>query len=519
MQPDSVTSGGPRRYSNGGRCHARSRRCHDWSQRFDLRNSAPRSSAGRRTQGASDDQQIGSRRPRARARDPRRSRQVQCRASVARRDGAGLRQPPADADARSFGIGRHQLGLQRREERLHRLSPRRRLRCGNRQRLVPDRGHGDLPVLDGDAGQHRRRAFRKPDPARCRRPPEGAPQADRRPARDPALEHPARKHETAGRRGSHGDARHARVLPHPALDPGPDRLRRRPDLRPPRHRTQVVQALGRCGMTPPPKSNREATGRLPDREQQPLPLRGRKQYNQTRGKQSRFLETWEDTEMRRLIWGFTLLVAAWPAAAAPDDKSDDKPSPAEQVKTLMADYQNGQQEYYAAVGKAKTAAEQTKALEKRPDPEALAAKLLELSEQNPDDEGVTPVALVNVMTLPLRGGEGTKLRQQALEKLTNEHSASDQLEPILLRFTYEPSPAAAAFLRAVADKNPKDALKGKATYGLGAMLQRASGYARQMHQKPDLEERIEVAFGKEAAQWLRDVDADGLGKEAEELFE
>jgi hypothetical protein len=201
--------------------------------------------------------------------------------------------------------------------------------------------------------------------------------------------------------------------------------------------------------------------------------------------------------MRRLIWGFTLLVAAAPAAADPDDKADEKP--AEQVKSLIADYQKSKQEL------------------KRPKPEALAARLLELAEENPGDEGVTPVALVHVVTLPLRGEDGKKLRQLALERLTRDHATSDQLGPVVLRLT--PSSAGAAFLRAVADKNPKDELKGKATYGLGTMLHNAAEIARQMHQKPDLEQRVEAAFGKQAAQWLRDIDADRLEEEAEALFE
>jgi hypothetical protein len=219
--------------------------------------------------------------------------------------------------------------------------------------------------------------------------------------------------------------------------------------------------------------------------------------------------------MRRLIWGFTLLVGAGPAVAALDDKA----APADQVKSLIADYQTGQQEYYEAIGKAKSADEQIKAQEKRPKPQALAIRLLELVEQNPTDPGVTPVALVHVVTLPLNGAEGTKLQRQALEQLTRDHAASDQLGPIVLRLTYQPSPAVEAFLRAVVDKNPKDELKGKATYGLGGMLQQAAGYARLMRKQPDLEQRIEAAFGKETAEWLRDVDADRLEKEAEELFE
>jgi hypothetical protein len=206
----------------------------------------------------------------------------------------------------------------------------------------------------------------------------------------------------------------------------------------------------------------------------------------------------EETDMPQLIWGFMLLVAAGPAIAAPDDKVDEKLAPADQVKSLMADYEKSQ---------------------KRAEPEALAARLLELAEENPEDEGVTPVALIHVVTLQMRGAEATKLRRLALERLARDHAASDQLGRVVLQLTYEPSSAGAAFLRAVADKNPKDELKGKATYGLGAMLSQAAKIARQLLQKPELEQRVEAAFGKETALWLRGVDADRLVEEAEGLFE
>lgn len=223
--------------------------------------------------------------------------------------------------------------------------------------------------------------------------------------------------------------------------------------------------------------------------------------------------------MRRLIWGFTLLVAAGPASAAPDGKEGAKPEPADEVKSLIADYQKSQQEFYDAIGKAKTAEEQSKVQEKRPKPEAVAARLLELAEQNPKDPGVTPVALVHVVTLPLYGEEGKKLQHLALERLGRDHAASDQLGLIVLRLNYDPSSAAAKFLRAIADKNPEDELKGKATYGLGAMLHRAAALNRQMHGRPDEEQRLETVLGKETAEWMRTVDADRLEKEAEELFE
>jgi hypothetical protein len=222
--------------------------------------------------------------------------------------------------------------------------------------------------------------------------------------------------------------------------------------------------------------------------------------------------------MRRLAWGVALLLAAGPARAAPDDKPD-KPAPADEVKTLVADYQKAEQEFYDLLRAAKTPEDQAKAVEKRPKAEPVAARLLELAEQNPKDPGVTPAALVQVVTLPLQGPEGTKLRDKALERLTRDHADSDQLGQIVLSLTYEPSPAAERFLRAVADKNTSDEIKGKATYGLGSLLKQTADTIRYMRKQKDADDRIEAMWGKETAKWLRDADPDRLEKDAEKQFE
>ena len=223
--------------------------------------------------------------------------------------------------------------------------------------------------------------------------------------------------------------------------------------------------------------------------------------------------------MRNLAWGAGLLLAAVPAFAAPDDKPDDK-SPADQVKAVVADYQKAEQDFYDKLRAAQTPEEQEKLADKRPKPEPVAARLLELAEKNPKDPGVMPEALVQVVTLRFQSAEGMKLRDKALDLLTRGYADSDKVGPPLLsRLIYTPSPAGEHFLRAVLEKNPSRDLKGMAAFCLGSLLKEAGDIARMMKSDPELAKRVEEFLGKDAADWLSGGDAGRLEKDAEAAFE
>ena len=219
--------------------------------------------------------------------------------------------------------------------------------------------------------------------------------------------------------------------------------------------------------------------------------------------------------MRRLAWGFTLLLAAGPAVADQDVKQ----APADQVKSLIDAYEKGEQEFFASLTAAKSPDERAQAQQKRPKPEPVAARLLELAEQNPNDAGVTPGALIHVLTLRMRGAGRTKLRDRVLVRLTRDYAASDQLGPILMPLSSDPSLTGETFLRAVADKNPNDEWKGKATFSLAVMFRRGGRPRPPDARAAGLRQGHRGRAGQETAQRLRDADPDRLDKDAEMLFE
>jgi hypothetical protein len=225
--------------------------------------------------------------------------------------------------------------------------------------------------------------------------------------------------------------------------------------------------------------------------------------------------------MRWSLLGVALLLAVGPARAAPDDKSDKKDlTPAQEVEKLTADYSKAQQDFYEKYGKAKTDEERAKlADEAMPKPGPVAERLLELAEKNPADKGVNPKALDWVVRNAGFGGDAAKQKDRALDLLARDHAADDRVGDLCLALARTPSAAAEKFMRAVAEKNPKDEAKGKATLALGQYLKYTAESVREMKKDPEVAKRVEAMAGKETADKLASADPDQMEKEAEKQLQ
>jgi hypothetical protein len=217
--------------------------------------------------------------------------------------------------------------------------------------------------------------------------------------------------------------------------------------------------------------------------------------------------------MRWSLLGVALLLAVGPARAAPDDKPDKKDlTPAQEVEKLTADYSKAQQDFYEKYGKAKTDEERAKlADEAMPKPGPVAARLLELAEKNPADKDVNPKALLWIVRNAGYGGDATKQKDRALDLLARDHAADDQVGDLCLALARTPS--------AVAEKNPKDEAKGKATLALGQYLKYTAESVREMKKDPEVAKRVEAMAGKETADKLASADPDQMEKEAEKQLQ
>ena len=225
--------------------------------------------------------------------------------------------------------------------------------------------------------------------------------------------------------------------------------------------------------------------------------------------------------MRPAVLGFALLLAAGPAWARPDDKPDAKGlSPGEEVQKLISDYQKAQSDFYGKLREAKTAEERTKLLaDGQPRPDQAAARLLELAEKNPTDKDVNPKALIWVVANAGYDADARKAKDKALGLLTRDHAGSDEVGNLCMALTREPSDAAEKFLRAAAEANSSNAVKGKAVLALGEYLKNTAEMVRQLKQDPDLAKNLAPAWGQDVVDRLAAADADQMSADAEKQLE
>jgi hypothetical protein len=196
----------------------------------------------------------------------------------------------------------------------------------------------------------------------------------------------------------------------------------------------------------------------------------------------------------------------------------DKPSAADQYRALVKEHTTAVQEYNNALREAKTPEERKKVTdEKRPQPQKLAGRFLELAEKNPKDP-VAVDALIWVATFGYQSPEAG----QALDALAQNHAGSDKLAGVCQRAASLRSPAAGRLLKAVLDKNPKRELQGQACLGLAQLFRSSAPLEAEKYLNLVIEKFADLKYSRgtmgEFAQ--KELDQDrifGIGKVAPDI--
>ncbi len=229
--------------------------------------------------------------------------------------------------------------------------------------------------------------------------------------------------------------------------------------------------------------------------------------------------------MRRLMIG-ALLLAGLPAAGAPaDDQDKPKPdTPAEQLKTLLDEYNKARQELLKPLQGNPSQEEIEKILEKEKTFEKLqklsedySKRIFALAEKNAKDRDSALDALVWV----IRNNEGSPEAGKAIDWIIrdylNDKKTTDSILPLL---TYNLSDQGDKLLRAAAAKIEDPERKAQARYFLAQNLKNRS---EAVHQLQGLDEKtrkqVEQQRGKEYLDKIATADSAKLLKEAEDLFD
>src|SRR5579883_351940 len=153
--------------------------------------------------------------------------------------------------------------------------------------------------------------------------------------------------------------------------------------------------------------------------------------------------------MRHFLSLFLVPLLTLPALG--EDKPTEKPpTPAEEYKALLQDYQKEQQAYIQALRTAKTTEERDKvAKEKAPNLEKYAGRFLEFAKKSPKDTTAVDALAWVVINGRLRAAKDAG---EALDLLQKSHLTDPRMATVCQSLLGTSTPATEEFLRSVLEQ-------------------------------------------------------------------
>jgi HEAT repeat protein len=195
-------------------------------------------------------------------------------------------------------------------------------------------------------------------------------------------------------------------------------------------------------------------------------------------------------------------------------------TPAEQVKTLIGQYDAASADFRKRYEAAKSDEEREKVFEWYPDNEAYAAVVLSVAEQHPKDPAAFDALLWAVKHA--RQFHADPVFIKARDTLARDYLTDPRIGPFcqaLRRAQLDPT--APAILRDVLAKNPSKPAQAEAAYALAKVLNERAGFAELFSTKatPEQIEGFGKTYGKDVIATLKRADPAALRKEYEQLLE
>ena len=185
-----------------------------------------------------------------------------------------------------------------------------------------------------------------------------------------------------------------------------------------------------------------------------------------------------------------------------DQRLPSKPqTPAEQFIRMVSDFDTEQKQYEHAIARAGTVAERRKVEAKKPPLETLVRQILELAQKHVEAETtVSALGWVVDKTGPDKTGRQDpateKLRTEALRVIERDHAAKPEMERICRLLAAAPSPGGDRLLNTLAEKHPKNDVRGLAQYARARSLEFQWSLTRQLNPSAaeDLSKQTEAQY-------------------------
>ena len=198
-----------------------------------------------------------------------------------------------------------------------------------------------------------------------------------------------------------------------------------------------------------------------------------------------------------------------------------KGTPAKQVAALIQQHKQAMAAFRKVFDAAKTEEEQDKLASLYPNPDAYAALLLQIAEQNRKDAAAIDALLWVARNARPSPRQKDSLFMKAKTTLVGEYLTDPKVGPLCLVLRREfQDPDALRVIRCVLDNNPGKEAQAQAAYSLAKLLQSRANWARTL-KKADSQglANLERAFGKEVVADLQGAHAEALDEEVEALLE
>jgi thiol-disulfide isomerase/thioredoxin len=200
-------------------------------------------------------------------------------------------------------------------------------------------------------------------------------------------------------------------------------------------------------------------------------------------------------------------------------------SSGDRFESLTVHYATERRAAVEALRRAKTAEERKKARAMFPSLEKYAPRFLALAEGEPDDPAAID-ALLWVVEAGLLTHDSQKgvasLVGSAMDGVLRGHLGDDKVGRVCLCLVHYPSPLRDRFLRAVYERTPDRAVRGRACLALAQYLENKALFVQHRLDEPATEEEklsfAELYGGRDYVEHLRDCNPQALHDEAERLF-
>ena len=213
-----------------------------------------------------------------------------------------------------------------------------------------------------------------------------------------------------------------------------------------------------------------------------------------------------------LTFGFL----GWCITAAAQDKVT-ADSPTAKYDALVKEFDKAQASYFKRLESAAGVAAQGKIFrEANPQP-AFADRFLELARKHPKDPAAY-ASLTWIVQNSEFGAAADKPFAQAIALLATQYAQHEDSGELFVRLANSPFASTGQFLKAVHDKHPSPAIRGRAGFHLGLYLKNYCATVDQLRGQPEMAKNVELFVGPALFKQLKDTDTAEKLRQADEVF-